>query len=212
MVLLAAGALGYLVLLPEDRTMPGYSEIERSNSNFGTLQVVKADGEPYYFLLNDLLRQNGYDPRAPSERAQLYLHAESALARLHAANLERPVHRHGRRNRADAVCPRGESPRMLSRSIPPWSPIAERYFDFNPKDINLTIDDGRHFLNRILRQYDTIILDAFVGDSSPSHLMTREAFSAMRAAPASQRHAGHQLLRRPSAGERLLQRIALQDT
>jgi len=48
--------------------------------------------------------------------------------------------------------------------------------------MNLTIDDGRHFLNRAPRQYDTIILDAFVGDSSPSHLMTREAFAAMHAA------------------------------
>ena len=42
-----------------------------------------------------------------------------------------------------------------------------------------TIDDGRHFLNRCQKQYDAVVLDAFLGDSSPSHLMTREAFSSM---------------------------------
>jgi SAM-dependent methyltransferase len=45
--------------------------------------------------------------------------------------------------------------------------------------VNLSIDDGRHFLNRARHPYDTIILDAFVGDSSPSHLMTQEAFESM---------------------------------
>jgi hypothetical protein len=42
------------------------------------------------------------------------------------------------------------------------------------------MDDGRHFLNRCARKYDAVILDAFLGDSSPSHLMSREAFTAMR--------------------------------
>jgi len=42
------------------------------------------------------------------------------------------------------------------------------------------IGDGRHFVNRATNRYDTILLDAFLGDSSPSHLMTREAFDSMR--------------------------------
>ena len=58
--------------------------------------------------------------------------------------------------------------------------MAARYFDFQPEKVHLTIDDGRHFLNRCRKQYDVVILDAFLGDSSPSHLLTREAFASIR--------------------------------
>ena len=40
--------------------------------------------------------------------------------------------------------------------------------------------EGRRFLHRSSRRYDVIILDTFSGDSSPSHLMTREAFGDAR--------------------------------
>ena len=46
--------------------------------------------------------------------------------------------------------------------------------------LNITIGDGRQFLNDGQTKYDVVALDAFLGDSSPSHLMTREAFAAMR--------------------------------
>jgi len=59
-------------------------------------------------------------------------------------------------------------------------PLARRFFDLEPDKLHITIDDGRHFLNRCRKQYDVIVLDAFLGDSSPSHLMTREAFASMR--------------------------------
>jgi spermidine synthase len=45
----------------------------------------------------------------------------------------------------------------------------------------LEIGDGRSFLNKAgTHRYDAVVLDAFLGDSSPSHLMTREAFTAVR--------------------------------
>src|SRR6185295_9017109 len=59
-------------------------------------------------------------------------------------------------------------------------PIAVQFFDFEPARLKLTIDDGRHFVNRSTKRYDVIVLDAFLGDSVPSHLMSREAFAAMR--------------------------------
>jgi serine/threonine protein kinase len=40
--------------------------------------------------------------------------------------------------------------------------------------------DGRYFIAKSRDQYDALILDAFLGDSSPSHLLTREAFGQMR--------------------------------
>ena len=59
-------------------------------------------------------------------------------------------------------------------------PVAKQFFDLEPARLKLTIDDGRHFVNRGVKRYDAIIRDAFIGDSSPAHLMSREAFAAMR--------------------------------
>ncbi len=60
-------------------------------------------------------------------------------------------------------------------------PVAQKYFDCPIDKLNLTIGDGREFLNKCRKKYDAVILDAFLGDSSPSHLMTKEAFQAIRA-------------------------------
>ena len=59
-------------------------------------------------------------------------------------------------------------------------PVAQHFFGMEPEKLNLTIDDGRHYLNRCKKQYDAVVLDAFLGDSSPSHLLTRQAFSSVR--------------------------------
>lgn len=181
MVLLAGGALAYLVLLPEDRTMPGFTEIERANSNFGTLQVVKRDGQPYYFLLNDLLWQNGYDiERHQSVHSFTYM--LNVLSHAYTPAISNALFI----GMGVGIVPMQFTREGITTDVveinPAIVPIAERYFEFKRDGINLSIDDGRHLLHRTPRQYDTIILDAFVGDSSPSHLMTREAFTAMRAA------------------------------
>src|SRR6267378_5002039 len=59
-------------------------------------------------------------------------------------------------------------------------PVAKKYFNCEPERFRVVIGDGRDFVNRTTNRYDTILLDAFLGDSSPSHLMTREAFDSMR--------------------------------
>jgi predicted membrane-bound spermidine synthase len=59
-------------------------------------------------------------------------------------------------------------------------PLAERFFNFDSTKLKLHIQDGRYFVNRTQKKYDALILDAFLGDSCPSHLMTREAFASMR--------------------------------
>jgi spermidine synthase len=59
-------------------------------------------------------------------------------------------------------------------------PVAAKFFGLETNKLHITIDDGRHFLNACEKKYDAVILDAFLGDSSPSHLMTREAFASIR--------------------------------
>jgi SAM-dependent methyltransferase len=48
--------------------------------------------------------------------------------------------------------------------------------------MRIAISDGRYFMSHCTNRYDAVLLDAFLGDSLPSHLMTREAFTEMRRA------------------------------
>jgi spermidine synthase len=151
----------------------------RGNSHFGELQVVEApDGSARYYL-NDNLYQNTYDPeRKQSESPFTYLLA--GLARAYTTNIN------------DVLCIGlgvGIVPMDFARQgarvdvveiNPAVVPVAVRYFDLEPTKLHLTIDDGRHFLNRCRKSYDVVVLDAFLGDSSPSHLLTREAFTAIQ--------------------------------
>jgi SAM-dependent methyltransferase len=59
-------------------------------------------------------------------------------------------------------------------------PVGVKFFDLDTNKVHITIDDGRHFLNRCKKKYDVVVLDAFLGDSSPSHLFTQEAFASIR--------------------------------
>ncbi len=63
---------------------------------------------------------------------------------------------------------------------PDIPPIAQKYFGFKTDDkLKVTVDDGRMFVRKALRQkpvakYDYIVLDAFTADYIPFHLMTKE--------------------------------------
>jgi SAM-dependent methyltransferase len=179
-VVLACGAVVGLQLYrgraPE---WPGLVERFAGNSHFGRLQVLeRRDGSCRYFL-NDFLVQNTYDP-ARKQSLSHFTYMLSGLAHASVSNIN------------DVLCIGlgvGVTPMAFARQgarvdvveiNPAVVPVAVRFFDLQREQINLAIDDGRHFLNRCRKQYDAVILDAFLGDSSPSHLLTREAFGSMR--------------------------------
>src|SRR5437773_920234 len=156
-----------------------FAEQFRGNSHFGRLQVVEASDRSIRYYLNDNLIQNTYDPaRKQSASAFTFLLAE--LARAYVTNIN------------DVLCiglgvgivPRDFVAHGANVDVVEINPavvsVATRFFDFQPSTVHLTTDDGRHFLNRCRKQYDVVILDAFLGDSSPSHLLTREAFGSIR--------------------------------
>jgi len=159
--------------------IPTLVELFRGNSNFGQLQVLEQrDGSCRYYL-DDFLFQNTYDPARKQSRS-CFTYMLSGLARASVSNINDvlciglgvgivPMDFARRGARVDVV-----------EINPAVAPVAARFFDFQRGKINLTIDDGRHFLNRCRQHYDAVILDAFLGDSSPSHLMTSEAFQSMR--------------------------------
>ncbi|MEK7707788.1 MAG: fused MFS/spermidine synthase [Verrucomicrobiota bacterium] len=156
-----------------------WQEVYRANSNFGRLQVLdRADGTVRLYL-NDFLTQNTYD-LGSKQSASLFTYMLHELARGYRTNLQ------------DVLCIGlgvGIVPMQFAREgarvqaveiNPAVVPLAQRFFGLETNRLQLALDDGRHFVNRCTNQYDAIVLDAFLGDSSPSHLMSREALAAMR--------------------------------
>lgn len=154
----------------------------RRNSNFGLLQVLDDESGRRRLYLNDYLVQNTYDPVRKQSRS-MFTYLLHELARAYTPQIDR------------ALCIGlgvGIVPMQFVRDgaavdvveiNPAVPPIAKEFFDCELERLHLTLTDGRYFLNQAEpAAYDTIILDAFLGDSSPVHLFTREAFAAMRRA------------------------------
>lgn len=174
-------AIGIALLAGRSPTREYTDFIERfrGNSHFGDLQVLDRRDGKLRLLSNDNLIQNTYDP-VRKQSMSMFTHMLAGLARTYTTNIN------------DVLCIGlgiGIVPMEFTRQgarvdvveiNPSVVPVAERFFDLEPDKLEITLDDARHFLNRCRKQYDVIILDAFLGDSSPSHLMTREAFTAMR--------------------------------
>lgn len=150
----------------------------RGNSHFGMLQVIqRPDGCLYY--MNDYLVQDTYDP-ARKQSISHFTYMLSGLARASTTNI------------SDVLCiglgigivpmefvHEGVKVDVVEIN-PAVVPVAKAYFDFEPDKLNIVIDDGRHYLNRCTKKYDAVVLDAFLGDSSPSHLFTKEAFASIQ--------------------------------
>ena len=177
---LMALILGASGILRDNSThIPGVVEIYRANSNFGLLQVFEQTNIKGRIFLNDYLPQNGYDPI--QQRSLFpFTYMLHGLARAYNAHIN------------DVLCIGmgvGIVPMRFAREgarvdvveiNPAVVPLATRFFDLQPDKFHLIIADGRYVLNNTTRLYDAIILDAFLGDSSPSHLLTKEAFNAVR--------------------------------
>ncbi len=58
--------------------------------------------------------------------------------------------------------------------------LAEKYFGLKSAVANTAIDDGRHYVNVCKTKYDLIIIDALLGDSIPSHLLSAECFDKLK--------------------------------
>lgn len=156
------------------------TEIHRSNSNFGMLQVlqVKGVGMTNFYYCNDNLSQNIYF-KDTQQSGALFTYMLHGLAKGYSTNLQ------------SALCIGlgvGIVPGLLAKEGVKVDaveineavvPLAQRYFDLDLSRFDLHIEDGRSFLHRTKKHYDAVVLDAFLGDSSPSHLMTREAFKSM---------------------------------
>lgn len=172
-------ALGYSSVRADAWQSPTTEELFRGNSNFGLLQVIQQKEGTHRYYLNDYLTQNTYDI-VERKSISMFTYMLHGLAHTYLPKVE------------DVLCIGmgiGIVPMDFARDgakvdvveiNPAVVPVAQKFFDFDPAKVNIIIADGRYVVNQSTRQYDAIILDAFLGDSCPSHLMTREAFSGMR--------------------------------
>jgi spermidine synthase len=178
-VVLAGAVAGWFGSRPESPDRELVRELYRGNSNFGLMQVFDAvEGSTRYYL-NDYLTQNNYDPEQKKSKS-LFTYMLHGLAHAYTTNV------------SDVLCIGlgvGIVPMEFAREgarvdvveiNPAVLPLGRTYFNLKPEMLHITFGDGRYFLNECQKQYDAVILDAFLGDSSPSHLMTREAFQAVR--------------------------------
>jgi len=185
-ILVAVGiglALGYSGLRGQfgDKMKYGgvtWDVLYRANSNYGELLVIEYRQGSHAELryLNDKLIQNTYDPNTNKSRS-LFTGALRWLAHAYTPRIERALCI----GMGAGVVPMQFAADGIETDVVEINgavvAMAEQFFDFNSSQVNLTIGDGRQFLNQTDQKYDAIILDAFLGDSSPSHLMTRESFT-----------------------------------
>ncbi len=180
LILCALGALP--VLLAPTGVRHHFNRVEekfRGNSHFGLLQVIDGREGAIRYYLNDNLVQNTYDPET-GQSVSVFTYMLAGMAECYTTNIQ------------DVLCIGmgvGIVPMHFARAganvdvveiNPEVLPVAEKWFGFDPSKARVIFDDGRHYLNRCRKQYDAVVLDAFLGDSSPSHLMTREAFESIK--------------------------------
>lgn len=148
------------------------------NSNFGQIQVVQFKNSSRRFYLNDYLLQNTYDAEE-KKSLSLFTYMLHELAVMYRPGLKSALCI----GMGVGIVPNQFGHEGVKTDVveinPAIVPVAQKYFDFDPASCNVTIGDGRFFINKSQNKYDAIILDAFLGESSPAHLMTREAFAEM---------------------------------
>ncbi len=178
--LLAAGT-GYLAVRADRWHGERFIELFRGNSDFGELLVVQEKDSPRRLYLNDFLTQNTYDT-TEKKSGSMFTYMLHGLTHVYAPKIEHVLCIGMGIGIVPMEFARDQVKVDVIEINPAVVPVAREFFGFEPEKVNVNIGDGRQFLHKASDQYDAIVLDAFLGDSCPSHLMTREAFAAMRRA------------------------------
>jgi len=154
-------------------------ELERAPSPYGMLQVLQEQQGPRRFLMNDNLMQAAVDTNEWKSSA-VFADLVLALLRGFKPHLQRvlciglgagiiPMELAGDGARVDVV-----------EINPEIERLAVRWFGYRPDLAPVRIADGRTFMHSTTEQWDAVVIDAFLGDSVPGHLVTIEALQTMR--------------------------------
>ncbi len=173
---------------------------DQRNGFYGTISVIDLDtpvNEDWRrrYLLNDGLTQGSYEPvrKIP---AAVFPYALCDLVLPHKPRLERIL---------VLGLGAGFVPRMLKPLIarpgddpartranfvvveinPAMVDVAARWFDFPPDEFTIVIEDARTWVSAYRvgpdsPPFDAIIVDTFLGDNTPGHLLTHEMFAELK--------------------------------
>jgi spermidine synthase len=150
-------------------------------SLYGRLKVVEENGISRYLIM-DGTNQGGVNTENGLS-INLYTYAVDALADMMRPDMKTALVL----GLGPGVLPNAFSKRSISTDVveidPKMAELYERYFaKFGARErVNLFIEDGRRFLkDRSGKKYDIVIMDIFLGDNSPWHLLTLEAFEDVK--------------------------------
>ena len=131
----------------EKRRLPAIGKsLFQKNSNFGLMQVVDSPSGDVRYYLNDYLTQNIYDPQA-NQSLTVFTYMLHGLAHAYHGNPE------------DILCIGlgvGVVPMQLAQEgaevdvveiNPGVVEVGERFFGMDTSQFNLSLGDGRHYLN-----------------------------------------------------------------
>ncbi len=156
-------------------------EVYKTDSFYGRLKVIEIN-DINRFLLIDGTNQGGIDIRNGSS-VVLYTYVLEMLSYMACPDMKRALVI----GLGPGTIPNDFSKKGITTDAvdidPQIADIYRRYFSGYgvSKKISLFVDDGRCFIKKHPGKYDVAILDVLIGDSSPWHLLTVEAFSDIKA-------------------------------
>lgn len=151
--------------------------IEKKNSNFGEILVI--EDKNYKLILNEGLVQINYD-YILNKSAHYFTYALKELTLLSRPNVKNVLHI----GLGAGVVPTEFQKRGIDNTVVEINPtmldVAKKHYNYDDIKIKTIIQDGRFFIKTSNKKYDAIILDAFLVDSVPVFLLTKEAFQEMK--------------------------------
>ena len=155
------------------------TEVFSKDSFYGNLKVVDYSYGPAHTreLMIDGLIQGGVDMNNGLSIYEYAYFLEMLPYHLNPAGRNCLVIGLGAGLVPDVVRTAGASGPMSWISIRPSS-ILPGAFSVSALSGDIILSDARHFLTTTERTYDYVILDVFNGDTTPGHILSREALAA----------------------------------
>src|SRR6185436_15244436 len=160
-ILLIAGFGAFAVSEANRSQFAHMTELTRRNSAFGLLQVLQENHTTRRLYLSDYLTQNTYDTQS-KQSMSMFTYMLHLLAHAYTPAVSNVLCI----GLGIGIVPMEFAREGVSVDVveinPAVVPLAQQYFGLEPQRLNITFGDGRYFVNQTKKQYDAIILDAFL--------------------------------------------------
>jgi spermidine synthase len=181
---LSAAKTSYLEILNSFSAHPNqFTVVAEYTSMFGNIKVAEVNrkdgtGETEKYFIQDGLIQNRTDLKNIS--ISMYTHVLEALARSFEPKAKNTLIL----GLGAGAVPVNFKRAGLGVSVVEINPMALKaateHFGFNPKGIEIHLEDARTFVRGCTSKFDIAIVDLFLGDNIPDYLLTKEFFGDLK--------------------------------